>query len=309
MKLSNTARVSRWLALFSQLASFAMVVAVIVPLAPQGARGNGTAYEPFNYSPVGSAVAGQGSSNTVGFANNWYGDSSFTLASGSIASPIALPASSGNSVTAAPFGANRNLSRDLSQSLGADNTTAFFSFIMQPEGTAGNGAFGGWFGFSLFGGARNIGVGKDSFHGTFSLGDNLGDPPVETNVPVVSGQAHFFVLAADFLPGNDVYQLYIDPQTGQPQPGTAAATLNFDLQSVTTIGLAGPGAFGFDELRIGTTWADVTPVPEPNSLALATGGLFLMFVALHGVRSPCSGARPLPTGLVQGYRVVLSRHS
>jgi len=32
-----------------------------------------------------------------------------------------------------------------------------------------------------------------------------------------------------------------------------------------------------DELRVGTTWADVTPVPEPSTiLAVASGGLLLL---------------------------------
>jgi hypothetical protein len=253
-----------------------MVFAILAGATPTITRGAGIAYEPFNYTPVGSPVAGDGSSNAAGFSGNWYGDNSFTIASGNIASPVNLPASSSNSVTAGPFDANRNLSRDLSPAVGVDNTTVFFSFVMQPQGTVGGGAFEGWFGFDLIGGLRNIVVGKDSFHGTYSLADNLGDQPVETSVPVVSGQSHFFVLEADFLPGNDTYKLYIDPVTGGAQPATPAATLHFDLQSVTTIGLAGPGAFGFDELRIGTTWADATPVPEPGSLAMATTGLLLL---------------------------------
>ncbi|HEY2148513.1 MAG TPA: hypothetical protein VGH32_11285, partial [Pirellulales bacterium] len=106
--------------------------------------------------------------------------------------------------------------------------------------------------------------------GTFSLQDNLGDQPVETNVQVVSGVPHFFVLGVTFLPGNDVYKLYIDPPAGQPEPATPAASLNFDLQSVPTLGLTGPGAYGFDELRIGTTWNGVTGMPEPATGLICT---------------------------------------
>jgi hypothetical protein len=268
---------------FSIVLRAVFTVTVLTTLATSAASftiGSTIAYEPFNYSPAGAPVVGDGGNGSTGFANNWYGDSSFTIATGNLTAPVAVPAPSGNRVTAAAFGGNRNLSRDLSQPLGADNSTAYFSFVMEPEGIVGNGAFQGWFGFNLIAGLRSIVVGKDSFHGTYSLQDNLGDQPVETNVQLVSGQPHFFVLAANFLPGNDLYRLYIDPPAGQPQPATAAAILNFDLQTIPTIGLTGPGAFGFDELRIGTTWADVTAVPEPASLPLASVALVVGVAAL-----------------------------
>jgi hypothetical protein len=162
--------------------------------------------------------------------------------------------------------------------------------VMQPQGIVGDGAFQGWFGFDLRGGLRQITVGKDSFHGTFSLQDNLGDQPVQTNVPIVSGVSHFFVLGVTFLPGNDVYKLYIDPPVGQPEPATPAASLNFDLQSVPTLGLTGPGAYGFDELRIGTTWNDVTSVPEPATGLLCIAAIASV-VAFFAVARPTTAAR------------------
>lgn len=52
----------------------------------------------------------------------------------------------------------------------------------------------------------------------------------------------------------------------------------FDVGLVTEIGLAGPGAFGFDELRIGNTWEDVTPVPEPATVVLASLGIVALLL-------------------------------
>ena len=257
--------------LFLRTASVALLLSVAHQSALQGSQ---IAYEPFSYSS-GSPVAGDGSSDNVGFSDNWYGDGSYTITSGSVPSPVGLP-ESGNSVNAPVYGANRNLSRDLSAPLGANNTTAYFSWVIEPEGTVGAGAFNGWFAFDLIGGGggRQLNVGKDMSHGTYSLQDNVGDQPVETNVQVISGQPHLFVLADDFLPGNDIYQLYIDPPAGQLQPATAAATMNFfDLGSVTTVGFTGPGANDFDELRVGNTWASVTSVPEPGSIVLALVGV------------------------------------
>ena len=269
LRLGHLACALLWMSLVVQQHASATIIAV----------------DPFNYSPVGSPVAGNGANGSFGFSDNWHGDNSFMIAAGNLPSPIPVLMPVSNSVTVAAFGGNRDINREFSQPLGVDNTTAYFSFVMQPQGIVGDGAFQGWFGFDLRGGLRQITVGKDSFHGTFSLQDNLGDQPVQTNVPIVSGASHFFVLGVSFLPGNDVYKLYIDPPAGQPEPATPAASLNFDLQSVPTLGLTGPGAYGFDELRIGTTWNDVTSVPEP-----ATG--LLCIAAIASVAAFFAGVRP-----------------
>jgi hypothetical protein len=237
---------------------------------------NPSAMDSFNYSPVGSAVAGNSGGGSSGFSDGWAGDSSFTLASGSLLSPVPLPPAIGNSVTANAFGGNREVARTLLQPLGTDNTTDYFSFLMQAQGTVGEGAFEGWFAFTLRADARNITIGKDSFHSLYKVESNLGDIAFST-VPVVANQPHLIVLRADFLPGADVFRLYMDPQTGKPEPSTASATLNgFDLGALTTIGLDGPGAFGFDELRIGTTWNSVTPAPEPTAFMLALIGVGIL---------------------------------
>lgn len=55
-----------------------------------------------------------------------------------------------------------------------------------------------------------------------------------------------------------------------------------DIQSVIVITGTGsssnPTSWSIDELRVGTTWADVTPIPEPASIALL-GGLGTLSVA------------------------------
>ncbi len=236
----------------------------------------------FNYAPAGSDVAGKSGGGSFGFSDSWAGDASFDLAAGSLISPVTFPAGVGNRVTADAFGGNRDLARTLSQSVGADNTTVYFSFLMQAEDVVGGGAFSGWFAFVLRAGARNLTVGKDSFHGQYKIEGTFGELGLST-VPVVADQTHLFVLRAEFLSGADLFRLYIDPPTDQAEPNAASATLNsVDLGTVTTVGLTGPGAFGFDELRIGTTWGDVTPVPEPGSLALLlVGGLGL---SVHWLR-------------------------
>jgi hypothetical protein len=78
--------------------------------------------------------------------------------------------------------------------------------------------------------------------------------------------------------------LYLDPVAGGSQPA-AAVTLagNGTVTSLADVGFKAQntpttGTFLLDNLLIGTTWGDVTPLsatPEPSTLALAGLGLFM----------------------------------
>ncbi len=75
------------------------------------------------------------------------------------------------------------------------------------------------------------------------------------------------VLRADFTSGNDTFSLYIDP--GSTEPAAAdAVNSEINVGMINGIEIAGSGAFNFDELRIGATYASV--VPEPSSLAIVS---------------------------------------
>lgn len=74
--------------------------------------------------------------------------------------------------------------------------------------------------------------------------------------------------------GTSAVYLYVNPGLGgAPTPTTGR---NITMTNFDKIRLAGQNGinYSFDELRIGETFADVTPtVPEPSSLALAGGAL------------------------------------
>jgi hypothetical protein len=221
-------------------------------------HGDVIVYEPFNYVAPGD-LAGNGDSGSYGFSTNWNGDGTFDLASGSLVSPVSFPTSTGNRVTSDAFDGNRDIARTLSQPIGADNTTAFLSFLLRAEDTVGGGAYSGWFSFTLLSATGNLTTGKDSFSSKYKIESSAGHLS-RSSVDIVANETHLMVIRADFLPGADQFRLYIDPLTGPHEPQSADAILNgFDLGNTASVRLSGPGAFGFDELRIGTSWLDVAP--------------------------------------------------
>lgn len=123
----------------------------------------------------------------------------------------------------------------------------------------------------------HIGTGMNS-------GTAAGNVQFDNVTPYAAGQTVFVVGAYEIIAGanNDKAYMWINPDVNSfgaglaPAPtltsapgGTvadsSAVILSFSLRNVNTVG--NPGV-EFDELRVGTTWADVTPVPEPT-----TGGL------------------------------------
>lgn len=80
----------------------------------------------------------------------------------------------------------------------------------------------------------------------------------------------------------NVFDLWVNPDFGDASSPDASAADSADtsnnITSFTYVGLRsvnlGPSdVVLFDELRIGTTWADVVPVPEPATILLLGAGL------------------------------------
>lgn len=107
------------------------------------------------------------------------------------------------------------------------------------------------------------------------------------------GTTLFLVAAYEFVSGtaNDVAYLWINPDvstfgTATPpapdlisNPSGVADQALFSLL-LRTVNTTGNPSFMFDELRVGTSWADVTPVPEPAAAAL----LLLAGAAVLGLK-------------------------
>lgn len=146
-------------------------------------------------------------------------------------------------------------SRDLAAPLGADGTTVYLSFLLQPD--AGAGFYGG----INFG---NLFIGVSGNQVDYGLEGPANDLSL-SNVAAVPGQTVLLVLEAQFLSGNDQLSLFVNPTPGQAQPATPSATKSdLDVGTVTSIVINNYGGYSTDEIQIGSTFASVTSVPEPS---------------------------------------------
>jgi autotransporter-associated beta strand protein len=256
------------------LSVLAGVVATVV-CAPS-AHGAPIAYDGFDY-PAGSSLVGQDGGQ--GFAGPWYqgganvSQSVNLLASGSLSSSSL--ATAGNQVTTAATSGINGVERDFASPISSG--TIYLSFLLQPEGTLGQGNEGGFLGVYLHGGLNDLFVGKPGGGSTSNYvleqrGAGGTDQAVSPGVPVV-GQTEFLVLKAQlFSSGNDIFTLYADPTPGAPQPATGAVKQDFTIGSALGLVIYSGGAFNIDELRVGTAYADVTPMSAPSITWNTPGG-------------------------------------
>lgn len=243
------------------------------------------AYEGFAYPAVGSDLVGQ--AGGTGFSGAWAPggfnaslSDNFDVAAGSL--PFGLLATSGNRVSSGATTAIAGVTRSLTTPLGADGTTTYFSVVLRPEGTLGGGAFNGFFGLTLeTPGEPELYFGKPGAGAIneYVVEDRGGAGQVSSGVSAAVGEPALLVLKAQFLPGNDIFTLYLDPTPGGPEPAIGAVKSGSDVGPVTGLTIYSTGAFSIDEIRVGTTFADVTPaVPEPSAalvccLAAAAGAV------------------------------------
>jgi hypothetical protein len=100
-----------------------------------------------------------------------------------------------------------------------------------------------------------------------------------TGSPLVVGTTYFVVMEYNFSASQATLYLNSTPGAAQPAadltltPTTApTAIANVGVKSQAAVG----ASYILDNMLVGTTWADVTPAPEPSTLALAClGGLGL----------------------------------
>jgi len=241
--------------------SVAILAASAVMIVSAPARASQVAYEGFKpsfpiYANGGTGFNGpwtQGGFNVSG--------SGYTPSEGSLCFAKLPP--SGGSVSGPAFSAINGAVRTLASPLGQDNTTVYLSFLIQPQGTLHAGVFRGFFGLTLSGSlGTELFVGKPGGGADeeYVLEARGGAFQVPSGSPVVVGRTALLVVRADFRPGKDVFTLYVNPRPRDPEPSSGAVEVDLDLGQVSRLGLYSTGAFAIDEVRIGTTYADVVPV-------------------------------------------------
>ena len=98
-----------------------------------------------------------------------------------------------------------------------------------------------------------------------------------STVTAVANETVFAVLKLRYssAANDDAVDLWVNPSDLSSEVGSTnfvtISGFSFLHNSAKNISLArftGSGSASWDEIRVGTTWADVTPVPEPSTVAL-----------------------------------------
>jgi len=236
-----------------------------------------------------------GDNGGSGWATAWSTDTNKLKANGGgLADPTGSLPTDGASVvsTLTTLLDSATATRTLNTTLGAAGTTAWFSFLVQPDhvssilsymGLRIGSADSAFFGYqeNVFAVQRSGGLGQQAAPG----------------IAATSGQTAFLVLRADFTAGNDTLTLYVNPTPGLAAPDSAhvAVKSDLDLGTFNTIEIAtgrpvSANDAGFDELRIGTTFADVAPglvvttIADTNASGITEGNLAHDIAWLHANR-------------------------
>jgi len=249
-----------------------ILITTALVVMSQPARASQIAYEGFSQSFPVYASGG------TGFSGAWRQGGFNAFASGYTADDSSLChaklPTSGGSVSGGAFSAINGAIRNLAQPIGADNTTVYVSFLIQPRGMLNEGIFGGFFGLTL-----NGSLGQDLFIGKpgggaleqYVLETRGGFGQIPSGVTTVVGETTFLVLKAQFRSGADSFTLYVDPVPGRGEPASGVVKTDLDLGVVSALGIYSTGAFAIDEIRVGTTYADVTPKADNTSRAQDDG--------------------------------------
>ena len=91
---------------------------------------------------------------------------------------------------------------------------------------------------------------------------NTGEADTFHSAGVSYDEQVFYVARIDFLAGDDEISVWIDPDLDQ-EPAFADSVVNkfvVEDSAVNATIFSGPADTYFDELRVGTTWADISPI-------------------------------------------------
>lgn len=237
-------------------------------------------YEPFNYTAGGSLT---GENGGTGFTSAWSplsGSEGTTTVQANSLTYSTLP-TSGNKVYINPTSTTSGESRDFSN---LNSGTVYLSFLANiDEGQR-------FFALRLTdAGGQKAFIGRASGGSNWRVESNTGTTVTgATSIAASLDTTYFLVLRIDFSVSNARLRLYVDPTLGT-EPLTADADITssaaFQINGLNiatgfTSGAVTTAKGWYDEIRMGTTYADIAPVPEPTSGALF--GLSLLGIIVLG---------------------------
>jgi len=257
-------------------------------------------YDPIPTSYGDGTALGSGTSATVWSVGNSIGSGGMTNRSFAALSYPGLAASSGLGVVMplpGSSGRDRGISLN-SGTFGAGNPTLYASFLLNIQTTPTALRTFCFLRSSTGSGTPAIGLFVTTTN-TLLLSKNSTTPLPTSTAVLTPGTTHLVVMRYKWTSaasGDDEVDLWLDPPSlgtvegSVPGPnvsttsGTDQTTLQgwrFQLQSSDT------GVFWFDEVRIGLTWASVTPTgcTPPTAYTVTGGGAY------------CSGGSGLSVGL------------
>jgi len=184
---------------------------------------------------------------------------------------------SGGSATAAAGGGRGNLTLGSFADTGG---VQYVSFLASGLGGAG-------YKFLEFqnAGSDSFGIGGSN-NGNSGVGNA---PPLQFTVDTLSGNAgflnsttfrndatNFFVIKIDYTGGfeGDVISWWLNPNVGGAETPTTFAQsdpFSYNFNEIRVAKFTGDPTWTIDEIRFGSTWESVTPIPEPSSYGVILG--------------------------------------
>lgn len=263
---------------------------VLAPRASAALR----AYDGFNYTP-GLPLAGR--SGGSGFASPWSEPPvvveganrnlpADTIGSGSISFGPLVTAGQ-RVVTGGEFSFD---GRDLTPA--PANNVLYASFLLRRDANGNGGEYGvgDYGGLEIDGSANSILLGDSAENELYSIEIAGVGFPAASSSEVVTGRTAFLVARLEFNSGagaSEIIRLYVNPAPGRPEPTAANVTRSdLDLGTLTGVGIStGTNAtWSVDEIRLGDTYADVSPatfVPKAGDAIFDGAVDHLDFLALY----------------------------
>lgn len=233
------------------------------------------AYEGFDYT-ASQSVAGL--NGGTGWSGAWGPVGGGTISVTSPGSAFSGLETVGNGVTVTPTSGTTSVSRSIAS---LSSGTVYFSVLVDKT-NGGTRVLG----MRLFNNTTEYaGIGSPNGATTWSTWLAGGSITKSTTISTVSNEPTLLVLRVDFnaVGYQEKVRFYVNPTPGAAEPitadaeytGDAIAAINrIDLVAGYNNGVQTTATATFDEVRIGTTWADVTPQTVPEAASAAVLGTF-----------------------------------